>query len=259
MLKRLDMEIQCFDDPRELAVSAAAYGAERIRRAVESRGEATIVVATGNSQIRVLAELVDRTVPWHLVTAFHLDEYVGLPVSHRASFRAYLRNRFVSKVPRLQQFHEIDGEADPSVECRRLGRLIDMRRIDVLFAGIGENGHLAFNDPPGDFETRDAYIVVNLDEACRMQQVGEGWFDSVRDVPRQAISMSISRIMDAACIVASVPDLRKAQAVKQTIEGPIGPECPASILRRHRDCRLLLDRDSASLTSILPTRGQEAT
>jgi glucosamine-6-phosphate deaminase len=182
------------------------------------------------------------------VTAFHLDEYIGLPITHPASFRKYLWERFASKLPLpLAAFHYIDGEGDATAECRRLGALISAGPIDVAFVGIGENGHLAFNDPPADFETEDPYIVVDLDDACRRQQLGEGWFPTFDDVPKQAISMSIRQIMKSRCIVASVPDQRKAEAVRVSVKGPVSPHAPASILQQHPDCTLYLDPASASL------------
>ena len=181
------------------------------------------------------------------MTGFHLDEYLGLPASHPASFRGYLRERFVRHVP-LAAFHELDGEAaDPAAECRRVGDLLARQPIDAAFVGIGENGHLAFNDPPADFETDEPYLVVNLDHACRRQQLGEGWFESLDDVPRRAISMSVRQILKSRTIVCSVPDDRKADAVQATVEGPATPDVPASILQTHDDCTLFLDAAAASL------------
>ena len=179
------------------------------------RGGANIVVATGASQFSVLAALgAALGVDWSKVVGFHLDEYIGIAVTHPASFRRYLKERFVERVP-LKEFHYVEGDgADPEVECERLGQLIGGREIDVAFIGIGENGHLAFNDPPADFETREPYQVVELDEACRRQQLGEGWFASLEDVPRRAISMSIQQILKSRAIVCSVPDERKAKAVR---------------------------------------------
>jgi glucosamine-6-phosphate deaminase len=187
-------------------------------------------------------------IAWNRVTAFHLDEYVGMPITHPASFRKYLWERFVSRLPLpLAAFHYIDGEADPAGQCRTLSTAISEFTIDVAFVGIGENGHLAFNDPPADFQTTEPYIVVNLDEACRRQQLGEGWFKSLDEVPRQAISMSCRQILKSRAIIASVPDQRKAAAVKATVEGAISPRMPASILHKHPECAIFLDPDSASL------------
>lgn len=183
-------------------------------------------------------------IAWECVTGFHLDEYLSMPIDHPASFRKYLKERFVDRLP-LAEFHYVDGEKDSADECGRVGRLIAEHPIDVAFVGIGENGHLAFNDPPADFETEEPYIVVDLDDACRQQQFGEGWFPTLDDVPTQAISMSIRQIMKSAAIVCSVPDDRKAQAVRAAVEGPVTPNLPASILQRHANTTLLLDEAAA--------------
>ncbi len=229
--------------------AAAIYGAERIRGALRAHGKARIIVATGASQFELLKELVVQPdIDWSRVTAFHLDEYVGLPISHPASFRQYLWKRFVSKLPLpLAAFHYINAEIDPKKECRRVARLIKAAPIDVAFVGIGENGHLAFNDPPADFKTREAYLVVDLDTACRRQQLGEGWFPTLKDVPRQAVSMSIRQIMATCAIVCTVPDERKAKAVKDCLAGPVTNRHPASILLEHPDARVFLDKPAASL------------
>jgi glucosamine-6-phosphate deaminase len=236
------------NDVEELGRSAAEHGAEQIRAAISARGEANIVVATGASQFTVLAALMKSPeIDWPKVTGFHLDEYIGLPLSHPASFRKYLRERFVDLVP-IGKFYYIDGEAaDPLAECRRLGDLIASRTIDMAFIGIGENGHLAFNDPPADFKTETPFLVVHLDEACRRQQFGEGWFPTMDAVPRRAISMSVRQILKSQCIVCSVPDERKAVAVRGAIEGPLTPDCPASILQQHPDATVFLDPPAASL------------
>lgn len=197
----------------------------------------------------MLAELVTRPdIDWTRVTAFHLDEYVGLPATHPASFRRYLRERFLAPLGGRPRLVEVNGEAaDPEAETARLGALIDPVGIDVCFAGLGENCHLAFNDPPADFTTGRAYLVVQLDEACRRQQLGEGWFPSLAEVPTRAISMSIPRILKSARIVLAVPDARKAQAVRDAVQGPVGPEHPGSVLQRHPDTWLFVDPPAASL------------
>ena len=243
------MEIQVCSSLEELGQKAASDGVAAINRAVSDHGEANILVATGASQFSTLGVLTAQTVEWTRVEAFHLDEYVGLSADHPASFRRYLRERFVSQISGLRAFHEVGGDSDTIAELSRLNALIKGRRIDVAFIGIGENGHLAFNDPPADFAEERPYIVVRLDHKCRQQQVGEGWFPSVEAVPEQAISMSISQILRATTIVVSVPDQRKAQAVRDAVEGPVDPSCPASILQQHPDCTLYLDKDSASLLS----------
>ena len=233
----------------EMAMCAAACAAEAVRAALAARGEARVIVATGASQFDFLRELTSAPgIDWTRVTGFHLDEYVGLPAAHGASFRNYLRRRFAGALPApLRRFNEVDGEAaDLAAECRRLKALLDEGPIDVACVGIGENGHLAFNDPPADFETRDAFLVVSLDEACRRQQVGEGWFASLDDVPRQALSMSVPQIMKSRRIVCTVPDARKAAAVRGAVKGAVTNRCPASILQAHADCALFLDPASAS-------------
>ena len=243
------MRVVIGETKQAMANRAARDGADHLRRALAERGEANIIVATGASQFEMLAELVRADgIDWHRVTAFHLDEYVALPITHPASFRLYLWQRFVTKLPTPPRaFHFIDGEADPDAECRRLSQIIVRHPIDVAFVGIGENAHLAFNDPPADFETDHPYIVVSLDEACRRQQLGEGWFKTLDDVPRRAISMSVRQIMKSGAIVCTVPDDRKARAVKAAVEGPVTPDVPASILQRHENAVLYLDRPAATL------------
>ena len=243
------MQIEIHDSKPALGQAAAAYAAEGLRQALAQRGAARLILATGASQFEFLAQLIQESgIDWQRVTCFHLDEYAGLPESHPASFRRYLKERFAANVPNLGAFHYVDGEApDLDAECARLGKLIGAAPVDVACVGIGENGHLAFNDPPADFETGQAYIVVELDEACRRQQLGEGWFPSLADVPQRAISMSIRQIMLSRRIVCSVPDARKARAVQACLSGTVSPLAPASILQQHPDCRVYLDRDSAAL------------
>ncbi len=244
------MEIHILPGKQELGLQAAAQAANGLRAALAERGAARLVLATGASQFEMLSSLVAQPgIDWTQVTCFHLDEYAGLPETHPASFRKYLRERFAAFVP-LKEFHFVQGDApDLLAECRRLGALIRAAPVDVACVGIGENGHLAFNDPPADFETPEAYILVELDAACRRQQVGEGWFASLEQVPRQAISMSIPQIMLARQIVCTVPDARKAAAVRASLNGPVTPDCPASILQRHPHCHLFLDPPAAALLS----------
>ena len=231
---------------------AAKAGAEAIKHAVQATGEASVILATGASQFAMLDHLVKQDVDWSKVTCFHLDEYVGISEAHPASFRKYLRERFVQRVGTVKAFHFINPDKDPQRECDRLGRLISAVHIDVAFLGIGENGHLAFNDPPADFATTASYIVVGLDHDCRMQQLGEGWFPTFDDVPSQAISMTISQIMKSKTIIATVPDTRKALAVKNAVEGPVSVMCPSSVMQPHADCTLFLDPASASLLKKKP-------
>ena len=242
------MEIIISKSKTELGKKAATTGAELIRKAINENGLANIIVATGASQFEMLSELIKQDIDWSKVTAFHLDEYIGISEKHPASFRKYLKERFVNKVP-LKKFHYVSGEDKPDAECRRVGDIIKEHPIDVAFAGIGENGHLAFNDPPADFETEEAYLVVNLDEDCRHQQMGEGWFKTKDDVPMQAISMSIKQIMKSKSIICSVPDMRKAKAVKNSLKSSISPMVPATILQDHEAVLMYLDNDSASLLS----------
>jgi len=242
------------EDKQQLGARAADLAASAIAAAIRERGGANIILATGASQFEMLAALVRApNVDWPHVTMFHLDEYIGLAARHPASFRRYLRERFVENVGPLAAVHFVEGDRpDPREECRRLGQLISAARIDVAMVGIGENGHLAFNDPPADLETEEPYLVVNLDEACRRQQLGEGWFKTLDSVPKQAISMSVRQIMKSRRIVCTVPDLRKARAVRDTVEGPVTNKCPASILQDHPSCALLLDRESASMLKRRP-------
>ena len=218
------MKIKIHNTKKELGKAAAREGASLVRKAIGEKGKANIIVATGASQFEMLEELTRDSVDWSKVTAFHLDEYIGIPVTHPASFRKYLKERFVDLVD-PEAFHYIDGEADPAAECARLGELISRHPIDVAFIGIGENGHLAFNDPPADLQTEEPYIMVQLDKACRQQQFGEGWFPSLEDVPETAISMSVKQIMKSGAIICTVPDKRKALAVKNALENGISPDC----------------------------------
>lgn len=241
------VEFKIFADKNQLGAAAARQAAAAITEAIRLRGQARIIAATGASQFEFLQALTGHAeIDWSKVEMFHLDEYIGLPVTHPASFRKYLLERFIGPAG-LTNYHLIDGQEDPAAVCQRLGGEIAAAPIDVAFVGIGENGHLAFNDPPADFETEEPYIVVNLDEACRRQQLGEGWFPTFDDVPKQAISMSVRQIMKAKEIVCVVPDARKAQAVKDCLEGEIAPVNPASILRQHDHAVIYLDSASAGL------------
>jgi len=245
------MEVKVFDNKPELGQAAADDAARIIQHAIADRDAAYVIAATGASQFEFLDALVRKEIDWSKVVFFHLDEYVDLPEAHAASFRRYLKERIINRV-RPRAFHLINGEAeDVQEECRRVGELILRQEIDVAFVGIGENGHLAFNDPPADFETGDPYIVVDLDEGCRQQQVGEGWFRSVDEVPRQAISMSIKQILKSRNILCIVPDKRKAEAVRASVESEVSPLGPASILQTHECVTLYLDRESSSLLSDL--------
>ncbi len=244
------MNIHISPNPVELGKQAGIAAAKVITEAIAAKGSAQIILATGTSQIETLNRLlVEPAIDWSKVVMFHLDEYIGLPITHPASFRKYLKERFLSKVPTLRAANLINGETDAKAECEQLGNLIMQVTIDVALVGIGENGHLAFNDPPADFETEEAYIIVTLDEACRTQQVGEGWFKNLDEIPRQAISMSIKQILKSKNIICSVPDQRKAIAVKNTLEHSVSNLCPATALLLHPRCTCYLDEASASLLS----------
>jgi len=241
--------ITILPDGGSLAAAAARQAASAIVRAVEARGRARVIAATGASQLAFLEALTSWTdLPWDRVELFHLDEYVGLPVTHRASFRRYLLDRLVEPTG-IRVFHALDGMGDPQAVCRAVGEQVAAAPVDVAFVGIGENGHLAFNDPPADFETTEPYLIVSLDEACRRQQVGEGWFPDLASVPARAISMSCHRILQSQEIICVVPDERKAKAVRAACEDEISPHVPASILRTHPNVTMYLDPGSASLLS----------
>lgn len=243
------MKTKTFDTSHALGEAAGNDAALKIESTIHENGEANIILATGASQFATLKTLINyEIIDWSKVTIFHLDEYVGISENHPASFRLYLKQRFLEKVGKVKQFHFINGGAENSKEeCERLNRLIKVIDIHVALVGIGENGHLAFNDPPADFDITDPYILADLDEKCKMQQVGEGWFESLEDVPSQAISMSINQIMKSKSIICSVPDARKAQAVKECVIGDVSNLHPASILQNHQDCVIYLDKGSAKL------------
>jgi len=241
------MLVKVFQSSSELGREAAEAAAAALRDAIARRGKARIIVATGASQLCFFKELVaSPKIDWGRVEMFHLDEYVGLPMTHGASFRKYLLERFI-KPAGVGCYHLLVGEGDVTAVCRRVGAELKAAPIDAAFVGIGENGHLAFNDPPADFTTEEPYLIVNLDQACRRQQVGEGWFNEISEVPQQAISMSVRQILKSRKILCVVPDRRKARAVKACLEGEISPAEPASILRTHPDVTLYLDMDSSSL------------
>ncbi|MGA8500271.1 MAG: glucosamine-6-phosphate deaminase [Candidatus Sulfotelmatobacter sp.] len=244
------MLIRVFGDRVSLAQAAAEQAGAAIRRAIGERGRARIIAATAASQLEFLDALTNAPeIDWSKVEAFHLDEYIGLPVTHPGSFRKMLLEQLVRKAG-IAHYHLLDGDAaDPTEVVRRVGKELASMPVDIAFLGIGENGHIAFNDPPADFETEEPYIVVNLDEACRQQQVGEAWFADISQVPQRAISMSARQILKAREVLAVVPGPRKAGAVKLCLEGTISPMAPASILRTHPNATVYLDHASASLLS----------
>jgi glucosamine-6-phosphate deaminase len=244
------MLVKVFGDRVTLGRAAAEQAAVAIRRAIAERGQARIIAATAASQLEFLDALTAAPgIDWSKVEAFHLDEYIGLPVTHPGSFRKMLLEQLVRKTG-ITHYHLLDGDAaDPSEVVRRAGKQLASTPVDIAFLGIGENGHIAFNDPPADFETEEPYIIVNLDEACRRQQVGEAWFADISQVPKRAISMSARQILKAREILVVVPGPRKAEAVKLCLEGAISPMAPASILRSHPDATVYLDTHSAALLS----------
>ena len=236
-------------DKKSLGEAAAAEAAAKICAAVAARGEARVVFASAASQFEFIeALLAHAEIDWSKVRGFHLDEYVGLPADHPASFRRFLRERLLAKLPcPPRSFTFVGGDApDTAAECARLEAAVREAPVDLACIGIGENGHIAFNDPPADFETKAAYAVVALDEVCRRQQVGEGWYPSLDAVPTHAYSMTVPQILAARSIVCVVPDARKADAVAAAVDGPLTPLCPSSILRTHPDCTLYLDPPAAA-------------
>jgi len=243
------MVIKIYDDKTSLGRAAAEQAAVSLRKAIQESGRARIIAATGASQFEFLDALTAMPgIEWPRVEMFHLDEYVGLPESHPASFRKYLLERLINKTG-ISKYHFLDGEGDVLAVVRRVSAELTAAPIDIAFVGIGENGHLAFNDPPANFQTEEPYITVDLDEPCRRQQVGEGWFANLSEVPKRAMSMSVRQILKAREILCVVPDARKAQAVKSCFEGEVSPLAPASILRTHPNTTVFLDKLSSALLS----------
>lgn len=242
-----DMNVKLLPDSRELGRAAAAYAAGILKERIAEKGKARIVLSTGASQIETLEELIKADVPWDKVEMFHLDEYIHLSDQHPASFRKYLRERFVEKVP-LNKVHYVSWEGDLKENIAHLTREIRKEPIDLAFIGIGENAHIAFNDPPADFDTKEAFIIVDLDETCKRQQVREGWFSSVDEVPNRAITMTVHQIMQSDIIISCVPYKVKARAIRDFFENDVNPQIPATILKTHPRYTLFLDQDSASET-----------
>ncbi len=243
------MVLKVFNDKVSLGKAAAEQAATAIRRAIREHGQARVIAATAASQLEFLDALTKVSdIDWQKVELFHLDEYIGLPITHPGSFRKMLVEQVIQKTG-ITRYHLLDGDGDAPEVVRRASAALASAPVDIAFLGIGENGHLAFNDPPADFETKEPYVIVNLDEACRMQQVGEAWFANISQVPTRAISMSVRQILKTKEILAVVPDTRKAQAVKACFEGEISPMAPASILRTHANATIYLDNNSAALLS----------
>ena len=240
------MKIRVLENSIELGKAAAEYCAGIINEAISQKGKARIVLSTGASQFDTIKALIDKNISWDKVEMFHLDEYIGLPESHPASFRKYLKERFLVNVNIMKSWL-IDGEDDPQKIIAQLTDEIRKEPIDLGLIGIGENAHIAFNDPPANFDTKEAFICVDLNDTCKQQQVREGWFPTNDDVPKQAISMSVYQIMQCRHIVSCVPHLVKAQAIKDTLETPLTNMVPATMLKEHADVVVFLDKNSASM------------
>ena len=241
------MKMHVFETPELLGQSAAKQTAELINATIAANGTARIVLSTGASQFDTISNLRKANIDWTKVEMFHLDEYIGVPATHPASFVKYLSERFIGDDLKLKQAHFIDGTQDPQKVIADVTKEIRKAPIDVALIGIGENAHIAFNDPPADFDTKEAFIIVDLDEACKAQQVREGWFATLDDVPRKAITMSVYEIMQAKVIISAVPYSQKAKAIKDTVETDVTNTVPATILKTHHNWSLYADKASASL------------
>jgi len=239
------MVINISADATELGLKAAQFAAGKLKEAIRQNGEARLVVSTGSSQFETFQSLLHEEVDWEKVEVFHLDEYIGLPVSHIASFRKYLYERFINHI-RIRKFHSVDVEGDIDHKIKTLTLEIRKKPVDIGLIGIGVNGHIAFNDPPADFDTREAYIIVRLDDQCRLQQVNEGWFKSKEDVPARAVSMTPWQIMQCKTIISCVPHKVKAVSVRNTLINNLTNIVPATMLKQHPDFHLYLDNNSAS-------------
>ena len=240
------MKLRIFENSEQLGVAAATQAAEILNEAIAEKGSARLVLATGISQIDTLKSLIKMPVAWEKIEMFHLDEYLGVPETHPASFRKYLKERFVDPVG-IHKAYFVNGEGNVSENIRILTAEIRTAPIDLGLIGIGENSHIAFNDPPADFRTKEAYIVADLDEDCKKQQMGEGWFEALEDVPKQAVTMTVYQIMRCKVIISCVPYAVKAEAVKKTLEQDVLEWIPSTILKTHENCTLYIDNDSASL------------
>lgn len=239
------MQITILEHADEIGLAASRDCEQLIREAISRQGSARIVLSTGASQFEFLKHFVTMNIEWSKVEMFHLDEYVALPESHPASFRKYLKERFLRHVA-VRSATFVDGDGDLDEVLKRLNEEIAKAPIDLALIGIGQNAHIAFNDPPADFETEAPYKVVQLDERCKAQQVSEGWFASIDDVPKRAITMTVKQIMKSRHIVSVVPHAVKAEAIENTLKSPVDPNVPATILKTHPSWKLYLDKQSAS-------------
>jgi glucosamine-6-phosphate deaminase len=245
----MQMEVKVLANSEELGNEAALYSAQILKDIIQQKGKARIVLSTGASQFDFFKSFVQLDIDWSKVEMFHLDEYVNLPVSHPASFRKYLKERFLSHVNIQRAFFVGEGNVQDNIQ--KLTEEIGKKPIDLGLIGIGENAHIAFNDPPANFDTKEAYTVVGLDEDCKMQQVREGWFPTIGDVPSQAITMTVHQIMQSNVIVSCVPNKVKAKAIRMTLENEVTNKVPATILKTHSNFTLFLDKESASQTQLL--------
>ncbi|QHT59409.1 glucosamine-6-phosphate deaminase [Paenibacillus lycopersici] len=243
------MDIHVLDNARQLGERAAVHAASVLQEAIGRQGKARLLLSTGSSQFEFFRAFVAQPVDWRKVEMFHLDEYAGIKADHPASFQAYLLERFIGQV-QLGKYHLVDGTGDIGATIAGLNEAISEAPVDLAMIGIGENAHIAFNDPPADFDTEEPYIVVELDEACKRQQVGEGWFAGLADVPTHAITMSVRQILKSRVILSCVPHAVKAEAVRNTLEREISPDTPATMLRTHPNWTLYLDRASAALAGL---------
>jgi glucosamine-6-phosphate deaminase len=239
------MNISISSNAKELGVKAAQFVTEKLMESIRSKGEARLLVSTGSSQFETIEALIKSDLPWDKIDMFHLDEYINLEISHKASFRKYLNERFVNLV-NLKNFYAVSGEGNIQQNIATLTEELKKKPVDVGLIGIGENAHIAFNDPPANFDTRESYRVVTLDDRCKMQQVNEGWFPTLEEVPKQAISMTVWQIMQCKTIVSCVPHQVKANAIKNTLANKLTNEVPSTMLKEHADFHLYLDRNSAS-------------
>ncbi|MFS0728018.1 6-phosphogluconolactonase [Paenibacillus sp. 1P07SE] len=240
------MQIHIHDNADQLGARAADTAERTLQEIIAEQGYARIALSTGASQFPFFSSFVKRDLPWDKIEMFHLDEYIGLPASHPASFRKYLKERFLDQVPQLQKYWLVDGEQDPQAMISWLNDEISTKPVDLAMIGIGENGHIAFNDPPANFDHPDPYAIVDLDEACKQQQVNEGWFATLDDVPSQAISMTVQQILRSRRIISCVPHAAKAAAVRSTLAQTIDPKFPSTILKTHADWQLHLDKASSA-------------
>jgi glucosamine-6-phosphate deaminase len=241
-----NLRVEIFDKTEDMGKASADFVAGKLESSINKKGNANLIIGTGASQYPFLNALLTKKLDWSKINLFHLDEYIGLSNRHPASFRRFLKERVADKVNPANVYY-LNGDADDiEAEIRRYERLLKENPVDVACIGIGENGHIAFNDPAvADFNDPAYLKVVEMDEACRKQQVGEGWFPTIADVPKEAVTLTITAIMDCRALSCSVPDERKSEAVYNTLSGEVTTSCPASVIRKHKEAVLFLDRFSA--------------